>query len=430
MLGICRRRLSFSVAVAAVTGMVCLLLSGSARSAEGSDGGQTGRQAERERGTIVLPFELDHNRILVDVELRLADGSAEHVRGWVDTGNPQLWATRRVAGLLDLDGAGRPVKQGGADPLAVTSRAVFLGGVRVPLPEEPAASVAPSDRIAPGLDAELNLPSTLLRNYDILVDYPRRRVTMAPSGALTFQGEGTAVFVNEANGLVQVPSSLDGVDCNLGLDLGASFSLLSGDVFRKLATAHPAWPRMTGAVGLANFWGLPDEAEWSLLQVRRLLFGRLSLEQVGVASIPEPLVRGIVDRAGTDTVGLLGGNALAGRHIGIAYSRRRLYVDGPAHLEHTAMDVVGVILRPERDGRYSIVGVAKVAGQPVLAGVEPGDVLVSVDGVPTKGVTMGRIWSMLSGTPGQLRELRLETNGNVRTVRVPVQRFLADPSPQ
>ena len=49
-----------------------------------------------------VPVTLDHNRIIIDVYLPLPDGSQKRVRGWVDTGNADVWLNERVAKLMAL----------------------------------------------------------------------------------------------------------------------------------------------------------------------------------------------------------------------------------------------------------------------------------------------------------------------------------------
>jgi C-terminal processing protease CtpA/Prc len=89
------------------------------------------------------------------------------------------------------------------------------------------------------------------------------------------------------------------------------------------------------------------------------------------------------------------------------------------------MDVVGLVLRPEADRRYTIIGVADYDGKPSVPEVKTGDVLVGVDGAPATGATMGQVWSLLGGTPGQVRTLTMEREGKRFTVEATVRRFLA-----
>ena len=64
------------------------------------------------------------------------------------------------------------------------------------------------------------------------------------------------MLIAPQNGLIQVPSQIEGKKYNLALDVGSCISFLSEEIFDKLAMAHPEWPHMTGAVGSANMWGV------------------------------------------------------------------------------------------------------------------------------------------------------------------------------
>src|SRR5208283_3956236 len=90
--------------------------------------------------------------------------------------------------------------------------------------------------------------------------------------------------------------------------------------------------------------------------------------------------------------------------------------------------VIGLILRPEDDGRFSILGIADFDGKPSVAegpdGIQAGDLLVAVDGIPVAGSTMGQVWSMLGGEPGKERTLTAERSGRQFTVVAKVQHFL------
>jgi C-terminal processing protease CtpA/Prc len=88
------------------------------------------------------------------------------------------------------------------------------------------------------------------------------------------------------------------------------------------------------------------------------------------------------------------------------------------------MNAVGLTLRPESDGRYTILSVIEVDGKPAVSGVKAGDVLLGVDGAPVAGATMGQVWSLLGGDPGQVRKLVVERGKERMTVEATVQRFL------
>jgi C-terminal processing protease CtpA/Prc len=87
-------------------------------------------------------------------------------------------------------------------------------------------------------------------------------------------------------------------------------------------------------------------------------------------------------------------------------------------------------LRPEDDGRFTILGVADLDGKPSVPqgpdGVQPGDHLVAIGGIPVRGSTMGQVWAGLGGTPGQERILTIERAGKEFTVTAKVEHFLAE----
>ena len=115
-------------------------------------------------------------------------------------------------------------------------------------------------------------------------------------------------------------SQIEGKKYNLALDIGASTSFLSEELFDKLATAHPDWPRMTGAVGSANMWGSAEERKWKVMSVDRLQFGPLFLTNVPMVSVPKPVVDFFEKRAAMPTVGLLGSNVLLNYRVGLDYT--------------------------------------------------------------------------------------------------------------
>ena len=127
-------------------------------------------------------------------------------------------------------------------------------------------------------------------------------------------------------------------------------------------------------------------------------------------------------------MGLLGANAFLGCRVGIDYARSTAYFDRVAKTETPEMDVVGVILRPESDERYTIAGIVDYAGTPSVPDAKAGDKLVKIDGIDVAGGTMGQAWSLLGGSPGETRDLTLERDGKQLSVKAPVERFLATTS--
>ena len=373
---------------------------------------------------------IDHNRVVIHVDVPLPDGSTVRVHAWVDTGDPELNMSRHLATLLAL-----PVTCDEDECSSPPPKEIMVGGMAIPLgaakeAKIPLRAVSAASVLAAGMTAEINLPSRILRHYDVLVDFPGHKFSIGALGTIHFQGPSAKVQINAENGLIQVPSQIEGKKYNLALDLGSNFSFLSDDVFEKLAAAHADWPHMTGAVGSANMWGLDDEPNWKLMRVDRLQYGPLFLANVAVAKFPKDRMDFFSKRAGIATAGLLGANALLNDRVGIDYAHSAVYFDLGRTFTFPDFDVIGLILRPEDDGRYTVLGVADFEGKPSVLqgadGAQPGDQLIAVNDIPVRGSTMGQVWSALGGTPGQVRRLTIERAGKRFTVNARVQHFLAE----
>ena len=374
-----------------------------------------------------VPVTLDHNRIIIDVYLPLPDGSQKRVRGWVDTGNADVWLSERVAKLMALQPTLESKETeilGAKVRFSQAPKEIVVGGMKISFAGVKEAKMVAAESIAPGSSAEINLPSTVLRNYDLIMDYVDRELTLAAPGQTKFTGKSAKAFVNSPNGMIQVPANIEGKPYQLTFDLGASFSMLMGDVFEKLANENPKWPRNTGAVGTELFWGMQEEATQHALRVPAIEYGPVKLAEVGFDTLPQAFMSFYRQRAGADTSGLIGGNALLNYRVGIDYAHSTVYFDERASYVAPGIDVVGLTLRPELDGRYTVIGVPEYEGKPAVPEAKAGDVLVAIDKVPAKGSTMGQIWSLLGGDPGETRVLALERDGKQFTVNATVRRFL------
>jgi C-terminal processing protease CtpA/Prc len=116
--------------------------------------------------------------------------------------------------------------------------------------------------------------------------------------------------------------------------------------------------------------------------------------------------------------------------VGLDYAHSTAYFDLGRTFKFSDFDVVGLILRPENDTRFTILGIADLDGKPSVpvgeGGVQSGDHLVGVDGIPVPDSTMGQVWSLLEGTPGQERKLTVERDGKQLSVVAKVQHFLGE----
>ena len=389
-------------------------------------GQSTSKQGLLEPKSDNVPMTLDHNRVVLDVDVTSSGGATQRVHAWVDNGNADLEMSRRFAALIGLTVTCGDKACSAPPPAAITigTMKIPLTGVKevkIPLKQDRVASV-----MAPGVNAEINIPSTILRNYDVLINFPEHKFTIGEPGSLKFNGVKSKLLVNPSNGIIEIPSEMDNKKYNLGLDLGSSISFLSGELFEKLSTAHPDWPHMTGAIGPANMWGADVETKWKLLRLERVQYGPLFLSGVPVVSLPQEPMAFFEKRAGVSTAGVLGSEGLLNYRVGLDYAHSTAYFDIGRTFNFPDFDVIGLILRPEDDGRFMILGIADVQGKASVPEIQAGDYLAAVDGTLVHGSTMGQVWLMLGGSPGQERTLTIKRGGEQFTVSAKVQHFLGE----
>jgi hypothetical protein len=389
-------------------------------------GAQEKRPVADQSKSVTVRATIDHNRTVIEAEIPLADGSRQKVQVWVDNGNPNLELSRALATSLKLRVSCDDKACSAPPPAAMT-----IGGMTIALDEIkeahiPLKPVSGSAVLAPGLRADINLPSSVLRHFDVLLDFPGRKFSIGAPGSIHFRGESGKVQIGAMNGLIQTPVQIEKKKYNLALDLGSSISFLSEDVYGKLASSHPDWPHMTGAVGSASMWGAEEETQWRVMRLERLQYGPLFLTSIPVVSLPKATGDFFEKRAGMPTIGSLAAQALLNYRVGLDYAHSMVYFDIGRTFKFPDFDVVGLILRPEDDGEFTILGVADFNGKPSIDGLQASDHLLAVDNIPLRGVSLGQVWSMLGGTPGQERRLTIERAGKQFAVMATVERFLND----
>ncbi len=126
--------------------------------------------------SVTVPAVIDHNRVIINIDISLPDGSTQTVRAWVDNGNPELSLSRRVAILLGLKVDCSDKECSSPPPKEIT-----VGGMAIPMAEMkeakiPLKPVNAESVLAPGMNAEITLPSTILRHYDVLIDFPGHKL--------------------------------------------------------------------------------------------------------------------------------------------------------------------------------------------------------------------------------------------------------------
>lgn len=387
---------------------------------------------EKAATSATVPMILDHNRMLVDAQFIQKDGVSISARLWVDSGNPDFLMSEALARKLgiDLTDAEKKIARG---RLEVTPpENLCIGKVRLNFDGVKSYVVFAPAWMFGTMHNDANLPSTVLKRYHVIFDYPRKQFTLAESGAVKPQGGRCDAAIHPATGIVQVDAVIDGDNYSFALDNGASYSFTSIDIFEKLFKRHPDRPRMLGAAGCANMWGWwpPNEAEWPVTRIAGFKWGSASVENAGIVGLPNIFGEGktVGDWYSRKTArpvdGFLGANILKAFRVEIDYKNSAVYFEKALGFDTNDMDTVGITIRPLDDGRYDVLGVVQKDDKPAVEGINKEDILVKIDSLETTGQTMGTVSDALRGKPGDIKTLTLERDGKSIVVKATVKRLL------
>jgi hypothetical protein len=383
--------------------------------------------------SVTAPITLDHNRMLVNAEIQRKDGTWRPVLLWIDTGNPDFMISPSLARDLGIDLSAAEDSTGkiSARSLDVSPPdSVRIGDLPLNFTDVNSAVLFEPSWLFNTVHCEANLPSTVLRHYQVVFDYPRKELTLAEPGALSPRGVKVPASVDTPTGIVQIDATIDGSSYSFALDNGASYSFVSDTVLRNLMDDHATWPRTTGAVGCANIWGWwPQEPAWPMVRVPEIDWSGAKLKDIVLVGLPDffgghSLGEWYSQKTARRVDGFLGPNAFKAFRIQIDFQDDAVYFEQGAEFDAQDLDIVGLTLQPQRDSGYLVIGVAEKDGKTTAPGIQPGDILVQIGDLKIKGATMGTVVDALRGAPGDVRTLTLERDGKQFTTQATVEHFL------
>jgi hypothetical protein len=359
-------------------------------------------------------FVLDGDRIYAELAFVRPDGSLHRSLAYVDMGVRTMSLSQSLIDELGLD-ASRPLRfQVGALPVTVPATTLEHSGKAQRLGSETVDGV---------------LPAGVLRNYQVVLDYRRRELTLAEPGTLRPTGVATPFHLSGETGLLAVDATIDGRPYAITVDAGSAWTWVRQSAVKDWLADQPAWARGVGAVGPSNMMMVGDlEASGLRARIPSVRIGDLTLKQVDVlgpgasTTFPFELFDWYSKKNALPVLGWIGGNVLKAYRLTIDYPNHTLYWQRQAGPDIHELDRIGLTLRTQK-GDYVVAGVATRDGLSTVAGVQPGDKLVQVDGLTLKGATWGAIFGAMQGTPGEQRRLVLDRAGQPVTVLATVMAF-------
>jgi hypothetical protein len=382
---------------------------------------------------VTVPFLLDHNRMLVDAEMQKSDGTWRKVRLWVDSGNPAFIISESLARDLGIDlSAAQDSSFKGSYLEVPNPTGLRIGGMKLNLDSVKSRVAFRPFWLFSVMHNDGNLPSTILKNYHIIFDYPKKELTIAEPNSQVPRGIKSNASIRHETGMVQLDAVIDGDSLSFALDNGASYSFISGDILLKYSNRHPDWPAITGTVGCANMWGWwpANEENFPVVRIPEFKWGEVQFKGTGMVGVPEfspggqTLGEWYSRKTALPVDGFIGANALRAYRVEIDYAHDLVYFEKCRDNEPNEMELAGLSLRQLPDSTWQVVGVVGRKGKPSVEGVEKGDVVESIDQLKTRGLTMGTVVDALRGKPGEIRVLSIVRDGKKMTVKAKVEHYL------
>lgn len=362
-----------------------------------------------------LPMTFEQHRPYADLTLAGPDGQPVRARVWLDTGGGAIVLSAPLAQRLGLKPAGRGMRAEGMH-LAMTSLPqVRAGDMPLHLDGARALIALGSGDTLQGTQAQAAFPVRVLRNYEVVLDYPQHRLTIAAPGTLRHHGRPVPAHFG-APGFIGVTLKVDGKPHGFLLDSGGQYCMITQDALARWLRRHPHWPHVKGAYGPADMMLGAIEADFRMVRIPRMQWGPFALRDVGSVSRPVGNYERMMSKlVGAPVIGSIGGNVLKDFRVDIDYPHRTLYLQRDARRRPVHVDMVGITLE-RRDGHYVVAGIA-----PGQDGLQPGDRLLRVGHLAADNATDARLMQALSGRPGARRRLVVERDGRQIAVQATVR---------
>jgi hypothetical protein len=202
-----------------------------------------------------VPLYVEGHRTHVDVDFVRPDGSVRRARFIVDTGGGAFILGEKLAKDIGAKPSG-PVEEEEGQRFAPTAPPrARIGEMPLDLAEGEAILAIGQNGAGPGDSAEGLLPGRVLKRFQVILDYPAGRFTLARPGTLTPRGTRLPSPIHPKSGFPRIEIEVDGEPHGFLLDSGATFTMVAQALVGRWQTRHPEWRHTTGAVGLANMMG-------------------------------------------------------------------------------------------------------------------------------------------------------------------------------
>jgi len=355
------------------------------------------------------PMTVVGNAPVVTLDLSRWDGTKRPARFVFDSGGGAIILDESLAEDLGLKPTGEPIEEAGARFVPASLPTAQFGPVLVSLSTSQAFLHPGKNSFDTRERIEGLLPGKALEPYQVVLDYPRERFTIAPSGCVTHRGLKVPSPFLPASGHPRIDASIDGKSYGLLLDTGSRVSLARRSLLESLSAAHPTWPHSTGASGTADMPG--GNGEEFLLRVPEVTWGAFQIKNVLFVSRPDETYSPSSFETPGEITGALGGNVLKSFRMEIDYPHGTTYLEQKARNAGDDMNSVGLVLDVDAANNLIVRAISSTAAALTMSNVHPGDQIIEIDGKRETPWYLVDASNALSGAVGETKKLVIRRAG-------------------
>ena len=346
---------------------------------------------------------------IVTLNFKRLDGTKRSANFAFDSGGGAIILDETLADNLGLKSTGEAVEEDGARFAPTKPPVVQFGSMLVSFSTSKAFLHLGKNSFDTRERIEGLLPGKALEPYQVVIDYPRERFTIAPSGCVTHQGMRVQSPFLPASGHPRIEVSVDGKNYGLLLDTGSRVSMARRSLLESLSAAHPTWPHSTGASGTAD---MPDgSGEEFLLRVPEVTWGPFQITNVLFVSRPDDVYSPTSFETPDSIVGALGGNVLKHFRVEIDYPRGTSYLEQKAGDAGDDMNSVGLVLDVDAAQNLIVRAISATASGFTKLNIHPGDQILDMDGKHEMPWNLVDASNALSGPVGEIKRLLIQRAG-------------------
>ncbi len=267
-----------------------------------------------------------------------------------------------------------------------------------------------SASLAAGVTINGVLGSDVLRHFAVRIDFSSGAVQFgvnAPAPA-----RGAVVTLQSANNVYFVPLNLQGTPISLLLDTGTNGSIVSSHAWSGI-TMH--WQPQTMLDGVRSSGG-SEGAKFVLMP--RVDIGRATSRNIPFRVQPQTR-DGLFADANFD--GLLGTDVLRQFIVTLDLANNKMYLirNPNSHVDRYLFSTIGIQFAKDVDGDFTIMAVWNPSPA-AKAGLKIGDLILAVDQLDTRQMSLDDLSREIHGHPGTVVNLVIDSDGHRQSAAVAI----------